>query len=299
MIAGSQKGKDFRGLFHYLFWGKGDQKVMRGYLFGGTVLASHPEDLVHFYEGLQRLRPDVSNPVHHVHVSLPPGETLTPLQWLDVAGDLARALRWGHYSVIGHEDTACEHIHIVGTRLSEGRVFSEQLRDVRIIMRCLRRLEHRYHLRRVESPKAPRNPHGRVPRPKRETCREKKMNRAGKTPRKELLRQAIDRVIHEGFRQGEALIEIARLGYDPFTVWRNGAPIGISFTDVATGRRFAGARLGTEYAGIRFFERIGGIHGHDNRGGSTFRPDRIAPYDFTRGWRRSLRAAGIFHRPLV
>jgi hypothetical protein len=160
VIAGLHKGSDFAGLIRYVFFGRGGKGELRGQLLGGTVLAGNVDELIAHFEALKRLRPDVTNPVHHVHISLAPDETLTVLQWLRVAETISEVMRWGNYAVVGHADTDCVHIHIVGTRISEGRVFSEQLRDQRLVMKCLRKFEVEFGLRRVETPTSPRGKHG-------------------------------------------------------------------------------------------------------------------------------------------
>lgn len=297
MIAGLVKGNDFGGLVRYLFHGKYGKAGIRGHLLGGTILAGGPDDLTAHFEALQRLRPDVINPVHHVHISLAPGETLTVLQWLRVAERISETMRWGHYAVVGHGDTNQEHIHIIGTRLSEGRVFPEQLRDQRLIMKCLRKIEVEYRLRRVESPVSPRTPHGRVPRAERKTNRERTMTKSGKVPQKQLLRETIDSVIAAGFRKGGVLIEMKKLGFEPYTTWRNGHPVGICWMDT-NGNRFPGARLGTEYAGKRFFERIGGLNGATEQR-TTFDPNKLTVYDVMRRWDHILRQLDGGHRPMA
>lgn len=288
MIAGLHKGKDFGPLVHYVFHGRNGDQVHRGILLGGTVLAGNPEDVLVFFERLQALRPDVINPVHHVHISLAPGETLAIHQWQHAAEEVARTMRWGHWVIVGHEDTPCEHIHIIGTRLSEGRVYPEQLRDMRLLMKCLRKLEVEFDLQRVETPEAPRNRHGRVGQDARRPNRERAMAREGKVSRKQALRDAIDAVIAEGYRKGAVLMELRRRGFEPSTTWREGRPVGICWTEVATGKRFTGARLGREYAGKRFFERIGGLDGQQTDH-IQFNPERLRPYDFGRRWDRIVR----------
>lgn len=288
MIAGLHKGKAFGPLVRYVFHGRNGDQVHRGILLGGTILAGTPEDITTFFENLQALRPDVINPVHHVHLSLAPGESLAIHQWLHAAEEVARTMRWGHWVVVGHEDTGHEHVHIIGTRLSEGRVYPEQLRDMRLLMACLRRLEVEFGLHRVETPVAPRNRHGRVAQDERRPNRERAMGREGKISRKQALRDAIDAVIAEGFRKGAALMELKRRGFEPFTTWRNGRPVGVCWTEVATGKRFTGARLGREYSGKRFFERIGGLDGqHSNH--IHIDPERLRPYDAERQWDRIVR----------
>lgn len=296
MIAGSHKGKDFAGLVHYLFFGKAGNREMRGHLLGGTVLAGNPEQVLAHFESLRRLRPDVVNPVHHIHVSLAPGEELTVLQWCELFAELARLLHLPHYVLVGH-DSSCSHVHMMGTRLSELRVQSEVFRDQTVIMKCLRKFEVKYGLRRVESPNRPRNKHGRVPQAERRPNRERRMAREGKKSRKQLLREAIDEVIAAGFKMGGVLIEMKRRGYEPYTTWRDGRPVGICWQEIAgegtanPPRRYSGASLGTEYSGKRFFERIGGLHGQTDKH-HIIDPSRIRPYDFDRHWASILRSLG-------
>lgn len=299
MIANLSKGSEFGPLLHYIFHGRKASQAHRGFFFGGTILAGGQDELLAYYNFLKRLRPDVINPVHHVTVSLAPNETLSIAQWLKAADSISSVMKWGHWSVFGHEDGNCEHVHVIGTRLSEGRVHPEQLRDQRLLMRCMRSLEIEFGLRRVDTPTSPRSRHGRVPQPKRTTNRERRASRHNeKDPRKESLRQAIDEVIAAGFRQGAVLIQLRRLNWEPCTTWKDGHPCGISFTDLTTGRRYTGARLGSEYSGKRFFSRIGGFHG-ESRKGSTIDPDRIPTYDTKRRWDIIVRNLAAEHRTLA
>ena len=285
MIAGVHKGSDFAGIFGYLlFKGKGANPEPRGQILLGPAGADTAEELIAHFQGLQRLRPDVANPVHHVHVSLAPGETLTILQWLAIAEAIAETMRWGvgHLAVIGHGETHCQHIHIVGTPLSEGRVYPEQFRDHRLVMKCLRRFEVEFGLRRVPSPTSPRNRYGRVPQPERRSNRERQMAQR-KPSQKDLLRQAIDEVIAAGYRKGAVLLEMKRRGYEPFVVFRGSVPVGVSWRDLKTNRKCSGARLGTAYSGVNFFNRIGGLHGEAS-GLDSFNPDRVPTYDAAWRW---------------
>lgn len=288
MIAGLHKGKDFAPLVRYVFHGRHGHQAHRGIFLGGSILAGNPEDLLAFFQRLQALRPDVINPVHHVHISLAPGETLAIHQWLRVAEEVAQTLRWSHWAVVGHEDSAQEHTHLIGTRLSEGRVYSERLRDMRLLMKCLRKLEKEFGLRQVETPVSARSKHGRVRQDARRPNRERAMAREGKVSHKQALRNAIDDVIAAGFRNGGVLLELQRRGYEPYTTWRNGHPVGICWMD-AEGRRFPGARLGPGYAGRRFFERIGGGFHGETRHSVTVHPERLRAYDTRRRWNHIVR----------
>ena len=297
MIAGLHKGQDFAPLVRYVFHGRHGHQANRGILLGGSILAGNPEDLLAFFRKLQALRPDVLNPVHHVHISLAPGETLAIHQWLRAAEEVARTMRWGHWAVVGHEDTRCEHVHLIGTRISEGRVYPEQLRDMRLLMKCLRGLEREFHLQRVETPVAPRSKHGRVRQSTRRPNRERAMARDGKVSRKQALRDAIDDVIKAGFRQGGVLLELQRRGYEPYATWRDGHPVGICWMD-AEGRRFPGTRLGADYGGKRFFERIGGIYG-ETQHRVTVHPERLRPYDVQLRWDHMVRSRAPKNGPLA
>lgn len=288
MIAGLHKGKDFAPLVHYLFHGRHGHQANRGIFLGGSILAGNPEDLLAFFERLQALRPDVINPVHHVHISLAPGETLAIHQWLRVAEEVARTMRWGHFSIIAHEDARCEHAHIIGTRLSEGRVYPEQLRDMRVLMKCLRGLEKEFGLRKVDTPISARSKHGRVRQDARRPNRERAMAREGKVSHKQALRDAIDAVIAAGFRNGGVLLELQRRGYEPYTTWKNGRPVGICWMD-AEGRRFPGSRLGPRYSGVRFFELTGGFCGETQQRVTVY-PERLRAYDARRRWDYIVRA---------
>ena len=124
------------------------------------------------------------------------------------------------------------------------------------------------------------------------------MTMAGKKPQKQILRETIDAVIEAGFRKGGVLIEMKRRGYEPYTTWRNGHPVGICWIEIATGRRYPGARLGTEYGGKQFFNRIGGLHGESSNR-PIVDPTKLKPYDHKQRWENILRNLERGNRPLA
>lgn len=296
MIAGLHKGTEFAPLIRYVFHGRQGRQTHRGMYLGGSTLTGNPDELLAFFERLQRMRPDVINPVHHVHISLAPGETLAIHQWLHAAEEVARTLRWGNWAVVSHH-SRCEHVHIIGTRLSEGRVYPEQLRDMRLLMKSLRALEKEFGLQRVETPISARSKHGRVHQDARRPNRERAMAREGKVSHKQALRDAIDGAIAEGHRQGAVLLALQKQGIDFYTTWRGGHPVGICFTD-AGGRRFPGARLGPHYSGKRFFDRIGGFYAESQQR-VTVHPERLRAYDTRRRWDYIVRTLGGQNGPLA
>ncbi len=291
MIAGIVKGPSFTGLIRYVFLGRGPNPEPRGHLLGGTLVAGDVDDAIEFFEALRRLRPDHGNPARHVWISLPPGETLTPLQWLEVAELLAERLGLAMWILVGH-DSRCQHVHLVGSMIGpdgtigNATVRREPLRDYRIIEKACRTMEVRFGLQRMQGPTRPRTKHGRVAQDRRVTVGEQKMTRDGRQSAKQRLCDTIDAVLAAGYQMGGVLLEMMRRGYVPYTTWRDGRPVGITWEEVATGQRFRGARLGAAYGGRRWWDRIGGL---GNGTGCTIDLDAIPAYDSAAAWARIVR----------
>jgi hypothetical protein len=113
MKAKVERGSGFRGVLDYAF-GKGDAEVI-----GGTMSGRDPRTLAAEFGLSRAARPDVSRPVWHTSLSLPPGDTLSAAQWDKVVSDFMDGMGLGHhqYVVVRHHDTDHEHVHVIASRI--------------------------------------------------------------------------------------------------------------------------------------------------------------------------------------
>ncbi|MHA4807073.1 relaxase/mobilization nuclease domain-containing protein [Flavitalea flava] len=77
------------------------------------------EELIRQFQEVRKLRPGIKEPIMHITLSLPRGETRGKGDWVDFARDCAEAMEFSHnqYVVVLHKDTAQQHIHIVVNRI--------------------------------------------------------------------------------------------------------------------------------------------------------------------------------------
>lgn len=113
MKAKVERGSGFRGVLDYAF-GKGDAEVICG-----TMSGRDPRTLAAEFGLSRAARPDVSKPVWHTSLSLPPGETRTPAEWSQIIEDFMDGMGLGghQYVAVRHHDTDHEHVHIIASRI--------------------------------------------------------------------------------------------------------------------------------------------------------------------------------------
>ncbi|MEI6949776.1 relaxase/mobilization nuclease domain-containing protein [Paraflavisolibacter sp. H34] len=117
MIAAIRKGKYIKGAVDY-----NERKVAGGvaqYLGCQGMIYTQEEkrggqltaQLTQFAE----LNKNVERPVFHTSLNSPPGQVLTPEQWMGIAADYMKAMGFGAtpYAVYRHGDRGHDHIHIV------------------------------------------------------------------------------------------------------------------------------------------------------------------------------------------
>lgn len=116
MKAKITRGKSFRGLLNYLL----DHD--RGEVIGGNMSAVDKIGLSLEFGAVRALRPDISRPVWHCSLSLPPGDNLSASQWRDVAADFLREMGLGlednQYCIVKHMDKEHKHVHLVINRIN-------------------------------------------------------------------------------------------------------------------------------------------------------------------------------------
>ena len=139
MKAKITRGKSFRGLLNYLL----DHD--RGEVIGGNMSAVDKIGMSLEFGAVKALRPDISRPVWHCSMSLPPGDNLTASHWQDVAADFVKRMGVGdnQYCIVRHQDKEHQHVHLVINRVNvDGCVwYAEQ--DVPKAIKACRELEKR------------------------------------------------------------------------------------------------------------------------------------------------------------
>ena len=80
MIANLVKGRGFRGVLEYAL------QEHKGYMLDSNMAGENARELAKEYGAVRALHPTVANPVHHVSLSLAPGENFSDAQWREVTG---------------------------------------------------------------------------------------------------------------------------------------------------------------------------------------------------------------------
>jgi len=102
-----------------------------------------------------RLSKRVEKPLMHLSIRAAPGDQLTQEQWREIGQEAARefGLDKHQYICVLHKDTKQPHIHLVANRVGlDGKVASDSNSYARIAALC-RRLEKKYQLKTVLSPR--------------------------------------------------------------------------------------------------------------------------------------------------
>ena len=113
------------------------------------------QELTRQFKEVSRLEPNMSKPVFHISLSLPPGEQLPKGALVDLASDCARSLGFdkNQYVVILHKDTSQQHLHLVANRVGfDGQTVSDSYSYGKIADFC-RAAELRHGLRQELNPR--------------------------------------------------------------------------------------------------------------------------------------------------
>lgn len=124
MKAKVERGGGFRGALNYVLdegpkrTGKKNPEVV-----GSTVTGGDARGMTREFALTRRLRPDIARPVWHCSLALSKGERLDSAKWNEVAADFMQEMSFPPdtaYTVVRHNDTDFDHIHIVASRISMG-----------------------------------------------------------------------------------------------------------------------------------------------------------------------------------
>ena len=113
------------------------------------------QDLVRQFNEVARLKLNVSEPVFHISLSLPPGESLQKARLVDLALHCAQYLDFEkhQYVAVLHKDTAQQHFHLVANRIGfDGHTADDSFSYGRMADFC-REAETRHNLVRELGPR--------------------------------------------------------------------------------------------------------------------------------------------------
>jgi len=147
MIANLVKGRGFRGVLEYAL------QEHKGYMIDSNMAGENARELAKEFGAARALHPTVANPVHHVSLSLAPGEKLSDEQWREVTQRYLEGMGFTNNQHVScrHTDTGHEHIHIIINRISvDGKLVSDS-HDYKRQEQAMRKLECEYGLQEVQS----------------------------------------------------------------------------------------------------------------------------------------------------
>jgi len=157
MIGKIKTGKSFRGCINYCLDKKQAEVLAYNYCYGIK------KDLIDQFNDVRNQNQKLSNPVQHMTISLPPGEKISKEKLISIAADLAKEMGFenNQYVVVQHHDTDHEHIHIIVNRVGrDGKTLSDSNNYKKIAEFC-RKMEIKYGLRKVLSPRKFQSPQQR------------------------------------------------------------------------------------------------------------------------------------------
>src|SRR5579883_1695482 len=248
MIGNQTKGKSFRGLLNYL------ENKEKSSLIGGNMFGRNALELAREFRLSRQLNPEAEKVVHHVSLSLAPGEQLDNDTWCEIADKYISAMGYtaNQYAVYRHSDRDHDHIHICASRISldDGKITSDSWEYVRS-EKIIRQLELEYRLQPTLSSheKLNRTPSiGQQQRIEREQLEyeQGERNTPPQQPIKLELQSLIDRVTIDKPTMPQLIERLQLLGVEVrHGLTRNGKSKGISYS--WNDQKFSGTSLGPAY----------------------------------------------------
>ncbi|MHC0068216.1 relaxase/mobilization nuclease domain-containing protein [Nostoc sp. UIC 10890] len=248
MIGNQTKGKSFRGLLDYL------ENKEESSLIGGNMFGTNARELAREFRLSRQLNPEAEKVVHHVSLSLSPGEQLDNDTWCEIADKYMSEMGYtaNQYAIYRHSDRNHDHIHICASRISldDGRITRDSWEYVRS-EKIIRQLELEYGLQQANSSKeklsrAPSS--GQQQRFEREQLEyeQGKRNTPPQQPIKTQLIELIDRATVDKPTMPQLIERLQLLGVEVrHGLTRNGKSKGISYS--WNDQKFSGTSLGPAY----------------------------------------------------
>ncbi|MGJ5676785.1 MAG: relaxase/mobilization nuclease domain-containing protein [Nostochopsis sp.] len=248
MIGNQTKGKSFRGLLDYL------ETREKSSLIGGNMFGTNARELAREFRLSRQLNPQAEKVVHHVSLSLSPGEQLDNDTWCEIADKYMQSMGYtaNQYAIYRHNDRDHDHIHICASRISldDGKITSDSWEYVRS-EKIIRQLELEYSLQQTQSSKEKLNRApsiGQQRRLEREQLEYEQGLRdtAPQQPIKTQLIELIDRATIDKPTMPQLIERLQRLGVEVrHGLTRNGKSKGISYS--WNDQKFSGTSLGPAY----------------------------------------------------
>jgi hypothetical protein len=155
-------GKSFTGCIQYCLNDKlhlqpGEQAMQqRATVILYNQCYGNEKELIAQFNEVRRLNPALSKPVLHITLSLAPGENLAGDQLMQLAEDCAKEMGISNnqYLAVLHKDTNHQHLHIVANRIGFDKRTASDSNNYQKMAACCRKLELKYGLKQVLSPRA-------------------------------------------------------------------------------------------------------------------------------------------------
>ncbi|RYG59281.1 hypothetical protein EON80_25905, partial [bacterium] len=153
MKSNVKRGGGFAGLLRYAL-----DRGLKCEIVGGNMEGRNPSQLAREFGASRRQRREVKRPVLHATLSLPPGEHLSPEAWNELAHAFMRKIGLDpekhQFVVIRHDDTHCEHVHIITSRIGLDGHLWHGVNEALVATRATQELERELWAQRgVEAPK--------------------------------------------------------------------------------------------------------------------------------------------------
>ena len=246
MKAKVSRGTGFRGVLNYIFdVGKDATHTKNAERVAGNLAGLNPREMSQEFSIVRELRPDITKPVWHCSLSLPPGECLSVDRWNTVADDFMERMGFDPINTpwvaVRHQDTDKEHIHVVASRVGlDGKVWLGQW-EARCAIEATQELERTHGLTLT--------PGLGDARQERRRLTNKEINRAVRTG-EEPSRQQLQRLLDEAIKDNPSVLVLAeRLQAAGVGVRANLAGTGRmnGFSFELQGIAFKGSDLGKGY----------------------------------------------------
>jgi branched-subunit amino acid transport protein AzlD len=248
MIGNQTKGKSFRGLLDYL------ENKEQSSLIGGNMFGTNARELAREFRLSRQLNPEAEKVVHHVSLSLSPGEELDNDTWCLVADKYIEEMGYtaNQYAIYRHSDRNHDHIHICASRISldDGKITRDSWEYVRS-EKIIRQLELEYGLQETLSSKEKLNrapSYGQQRRIEREQLEYEHglRNTPPQQSIKTQLIELIDRAIVDKPTMPRLVERLQLQGVEVrHGLTRNGKSKGISYS--WNDQKFSGTSLGPAY----------------------------------------------------
>jgi hypothetical protein len=208
MIGKITIGKSFKGCILYCLEDKIPEQepemVMknRAEIILYNLCYGNKIELVKQFQEVRQLNPKLSKPVLHITLSLSPEDVLQKEKMPELVEECAKQMGFknNQYIAVFHKDTRHQHIHIVANRVGfDGKTVSDSHNFKKIASYC-RRMEEKYQLKQVLSP--------------RRYLSKKERQIPRKDTRKEQLRENIMAALNQSYNYEEFSKKVKLAGYE-------------------------------------------------------------------------------------